>query len=497
MGQNNSSVTVVKKNIENEISNNIKTTTKNITNIVNKTTNNVSTEMAQSAAASIITKAGGFNKIKIKNMVAKGSNISLEQQATIQAENDAIIKIVMSADSMQDMANKIASGVDNAIKNDAAAQASLKQAAALSEATKKAGGPEALVDSIMGTANKLIGALNIGGSNSDRNINETEIKQKIINDIENTTINENNISNEVVTNIMNSMKMAAEAKCNMDTTGGNEMDIENIMAAIQDGERANITVKQSVSLKAFNKCFIDLNMGSKIVNSLAGEASTFNKSDTSNKARTESAGEQEAAIKVESITESGITSMGNNLIGTVGGVVNNAINKVTDIFKISPMMMLMVVGGGITAAVAAYFYSQAPSNNPPPDGMGPPPDGMGPPPDGMGPPPDGMGPPPDGMGPPPDGMGPPPDGLGPDGLPIQGTQVGGFFGFQESEIYGMTEELMGGGKDPYGNVYLWALIAVLVYYVYGKSLPASSITVIVIIGYIIYRSKEKEQAIAF
>ena len=69
MGQNNSSVTVVKKNIENEISNNIKTTTKNITNIVNKTTNNVSTEMAQSAAASIITKAGGFNKIKIKNMI--------------------------------------------------------------------------------------------------------------------------------------------------------------------------------------------------------------------------------------------------------------------------------------------------------------------------------------------------------------------------------------------------------------------------------------------
>ena len=494
MGQSNSSVTVVKKNIENEIANTIKTTTKNITNIVNKTTNNVTTEMVQSSAASIITKAGGFNKIKIKNMVAKGSNISLEQQATIQAENDAIIKIVQSADSMQDMANKIASGVDNAIKNDAAAQASLKQAAALSEATKKAGGPEALVDSVMGTANKLIGALNIGGSNSDRNINETEIKQKIVNDIENTTINENNISNEVVTNIKNSMTMAAEAKCNMDTTGGNEMDIENIMAAIQDGERANITVKQSVSLKAFNKCFIDLNMGSKIVNSIAGEAATFNKSDTQNKASTKSAAEQEAAIKVESITESGITSIANNLIGTVGGVVNNAIGTIGSIFKISPMFMIMIVGGGITAAVAAYFYSQAADKKAAAEG--PPPDGMGPPPDGMGPPPDGMGPPPDGMGPPPDGMGPPPDGLGPDGLPIQGTQVGGFFGFQESEIYGMTEELMGGGKDPYGNVYLWALIAVLVYYVYGKSLPAASITVIVIIGYIIYISKEKEQAIA-
>jgi hypothetical protein len=117
--------------------------------------------------------------------------------------------------------------------------------------------------------------------------------------------------------------------------------------------------------------------------------------------------------------------------------------------------------------------------------MGPPPDGMGPPLDGMGPPSDGMDP----YGQPPDGMGPPPDGMGPDGRPIQ---FGGFFGFQESEIYGMTEELMGGAKNPYGNVYLWALIAVLIYYVYGKTLPGSSITVIVIIAYIIYISKEKE-----
>ena len=53
----------------------------------------------------------------------------------------------------------------------------------------------------------------------------------------------------------------------------------------------------------------------------------------------------------------------------------------------------------------------------------------------------------------------------------------------ESEVY-----LVGGGApvENYGNVYLWAMIAVLVYYVFGKSLPKSSALVIAIICYIIY-----------
>jgi hypothetical protein len=101
-----------------------------------------------------------------------------------------------------------------------------------------------------------------------------------------------------------------------------------------------------------------------------------------------------------------------------------------------------------------------------------------------------MGPPPGDMGPPGD-MEPPPD----DMEPNRGTQVGGLFSLEESEIYGMTEALMGGGKDPYGNVYLWALIAVLIYYVYGKTTPVGSITVIVIIAYIIYISKEQSEKI--
>jgi len=321
----------------------------------------------------------------------------------------------------------------------------------------------------------MIGELNVGGSNSTNTNIQTTIKNKIKTNIENTTINQSNISNSIDTNIKTSMSLAAEAKCNMDTSAGNEIDVENILATIQDGERSKISVKQAVSLKAFNKCFIELNMGSKIVNSIVGEASTFIKNDTVNKVQIEAQAEQKGSISQSSELGSGISDIGKKIIGadkspevvkSTDGVVNNtggvANNTVKGDGNSSTMLIIIIVVVCIIfIAIGAYFYSQSGNNN---SDSGNSQNGIS-----------------------------LPDSTTSDDNPIQ---IGGFFRLQESDIYGMTEELMGGGKDPYGNVYLWALIAVLVYYVYGKSLPAASITVIVIIGYIIYISKEKEQAIA-
>jgi hypothetical protein len=110
----------------------------------------------------------------------------------------------------------------------------------------------------------MIGELKAGGTTSNDDLS-TKIKSRFLTSINNTTINENNIKNILTTIIRGSFKVASENKCNMDTTSGNEMDIDNILAATQKGERANITVKQSVSLKAFNKCLVDLDMGTKII----------------------------------------------------------------------------------------------------------------------------------------------------------------------------------------------------------------------------------------
>ena len=46
--------------------------------------------------------------------------------------------------------------------------------------------------------------------------------------------------------------------------------------------------------------------------------------------------------------------------------------------------------------------------------------------------------------------------------------------------------ITGGGNSDFGNIYLWAIIAILIYYVFGSSLPMSSAFLILLIGYIIY-----------
>ena len=456
MGQKNSTKTSIKNEIENEISTTIKNTTENITNIVNKVTSDVSTTMTKSASTSIRVNTSGSNRTNVDDILAKSSDIDIEQTAEVQSENLAIIKIMQSTEAMTEMANKIASTVKNTTANDAVVAASLKQAAAIGQATKDAGGPEAFVKKITDDVNRMIGELNVGGSNTtDTNI-QTTIKNKIKTNIENTTINESNISNSIDTNIKNSMSLAAEAKCDMNTSAGNEIDVEKILATIQDGERSKISVKQSVSLKAFNKCFIDLNMGSKIVNTITGEASAFIKNDTVNNVQIKAQAEQTGAISTSSATGSGISDMGNKLIGAdkspevvkstdggtnntgggtnnTGGVANNtggvANNTVKGDGNSSTMyIIIIVVVCIIIIAVAAYFFSQS-RNNPPQNDIGL------------------------------------PDSLTPsDENPIQ---IGGFIGLRESE---MAEELMGGSKESYDNIYLWALIAVLIYFIYVKVL---------------------------
>ena len=445
MGAKNESRTEVKKKIESEISTTIQNITENITTVVNDTTNETMTSMVQEMKAQINVSVAGGNTFRAKSIVAQGSDVDIKQNADIQAENEAIIRIVADASAMAKLADKVANDVNNKLENDSAAKASMQQVAAIADAQKQAGGPEQMVDSIMKTVDGMVKGLSqIGGGSTDTNISETTIKNKIKTDILNKTTNRNDIKNIVKNRIENSMKQAAEAKCNMDTTGNNAIDVDNIVAMAVEGQRGSVKIAQSVSIKAFNKCFIDLKMGQGIVNDVGIDKVFTAKSETKNVNTTDSASKQDAEIKSSKVQESAIMSS-----------VDNLVNNVGNLFKISPMFVIMIVGGGITAAVAAYFYSQSQGKSedaPPPDDE-------------------------------------------------TGTQVGGFLRYalnvdSESSLVGMQDtELFGGagfGANNYGNVYLWAFLAVLVYYVYGKSLPMSSVLVIVIIGYIIYTIKNKD-----
>jgi hypothetical protein len=179
MGQNNSSTSSIKKNITNEINELIKTYIKDFSNIVNNITNEVSTSMIQEVAANIRINTVTGSRLANKTIIAKGSEVDIEQKAKIQAENDAIIKINQSSDSMNELANKI----DEKVRSSQAGGSILNQAGALGEAIKNAGGPEAFLDSIMNSVNKMVGALNVGGSSSDKTNNESTIRKKIMTDI--------------------------------------------------------------------------------------------------------------------------------------------------------------------------------------------------------------------------------------------------------------------------------------------------------------------------
>jgi hypothetical protein len=521
MGQNNSSRATIKTEIKKEISTSIKNTTENITKIVNEATNNISTSMAKSAAAKIQINTAASNELTVGDIVAIDSDVDIEQTAEVKSENIAIINIVQSTEAMMEMADKISAAVNHSVKNDSVASESMKQAAALEQATKNAGGPEAFVDKIADTVKEMIDKLNVGGSTSNNYNNETIIRQKIKFDISNTTINETNITNKVTTNIKTAMSMAAEAKCEMSTTAGNIMDIGGIVAVKQDGERSIAELKQKISLKAFNKCFIDLNMGSKIVNAIAGDISNFVTSETENNNKVSAETEQEASIKETTEKNSGINEMGKklidtgesigkNLIKTAGEVVNTVKggsdnntkggtenstsgvknNTTLPVANDSTILIMIIIGGGIIIAIALIIYFNSQRGNYQ-DDIEPRSNNFATRSDNLGTRSDNLGTRSDNLGSPSDNLNSFSDDLGPDGLPIRGTQVGGLFSLEESEIYGMTEAFMGGGKDPYGNVYLWATIAVLVYYVYGKSLRLASITIIVIIAYIVYLGKEQ------
>jgi hypothetical protein len=429
----------MKKKIESEISTSIQNITENITNVCNETTNEAITNMVQEMKAQINVSVGGGNTFRAKSIVAQGSDVDIKQNADVQAENEAIIRIISDASSMAKLADKVANDVNNKLENNNAAKQSMAQVAAIADAQKSAGGPEALVGSIMASVDKMVSALGtVGGGSKDTNISETDIKNKIKTDILNKTTNRNDIKNIVKNRIENSMRQAAEAKCNMDTTGNNAIDVDNIVAMALDGQRGSIKIAQAVSIKAFNKCFIDLKMGQGIVNDIGVDKTFTDKSETKNVSKADSGSTQDAKITSAKTQESAIMNS-----------VDNAVNTVGSLFKISPAFMMMVLGGGAIAAVGGYFYMQSQK----------------------------------------------------EGGSDDGGQSGGFLRYalnvdSESSLVGMQDtELFGGagpGANNFGNIYLWAFLAVLVYYVYGKSLPMSSVLVVVIIGYIIYTIQNKQ-----
>ena len=455
--------TTIKKKVTAEISLTIKNITENINRVSNETVNEVVTNVVQSTAADIKTSTSCSNLLKAKNIVATGSTIDINQSCDVQAENAAIIKIITDSSSMTALSQKVADGIDTKVKNDTAAKSSMDQLAALTEQQKLSGGIESMIEKITDTAQNMMSTSMAGqimSSQNDKKITDVEndITSRIKQDILNKTVNQNDISNTIKNTVKNSMDQAAKATCNLDTTGGNSIDADNIIAAALAGQAGNINIKQSISLKAFNKCFIDLNIGNKIVEDFGIDNTFFTKVDAQNAGSSDSKVSQDAKISTETTRGMGVMEGVTNIVGTVVAGVTDVVGSLASIFKISPEMMWMIIGTAGVGLIGTIVYAMTSGGGDRDRG-----DDRG-------------------------------DDHGDD------RQSGGFFNNfinmdTESSLIGMNEteiNLTGGaGQNDFGNVYLWAFLAVLIYYVYGKSIPMSSLLVVVIIGYVIYKIKNK------
>ena len=239
--------------VTNELNVKISTITQTITNIVNQTSTSVTTEVVNTASGSVDTNIVCSNELNVGgSIVASGhSSINVAQTCDMKVENQAIISIVQDTSSMNSLGSEIASKVNEQIQS-GNAKNDVNTLAKIAQQTKDAGGPEQLITKML---NDTIMPMMMAGSS------ESDIRNTININIENTNITSTNISNIVNTAISAKISNAASASCNLNVQGSNQTDVAG---SIISTDYSNINIKQSVSIDAFQKCMIDLKMGDAI-----------------------------------------------------------------------------------------------------------------------------------------------------------------------------------------------------------------------------------------
>ena len=329
--------------IKNTIDTEIKTRTENLNKLVNESSTIISTEMVQKAIATVINETSGANIISAGVIrIGKKAKVKFGQNADVKATNDAILKIVQDATSMQQLGNKMASDIANKVQTDQQAKQNLDALAKIGELTKSAGGAEGMLNSVTKALDS--GIKSITGAKTEKTTT-TEISNALKTMMDTVTINSTNIQNIVKTEIKNKMEQAAEGSCKALTSASNIVNIGNLTVD-EEGEYESM---QAVTIESFNKCLIDLNMGTAISNKLTADFSSKSTSDTSNKQASDSAVKADNAIVKETIQESAIMDSVDNTVNKVADTVDNAVNKVTDlagsyIYIIGAIVLVVIIG---------------------------------------------------------------------------------------------------------------------------------------------------------
>lgn len=334
--------TKIKQMIQTELSFKISQTQETLNNIVNETMTNLSTSMVNQTAAQIEQATTASNTASLGTLIATdGAQISIEQQAKMQAVNDAIVKILSDSSALADLGSKTAQEVQAKLQQDAGLKGALETVAKASESSKEGGGPEGMLNKLADTASGIFGSLT--GSKSEKDI-ETEIRQKISMEIENRTLTQTNIVDKTATTITTEIKNSSEGSCRSLNSANNLLELEK---AIASGQGSKINIFQLATVDAFNKCLVDLNIGGKIMNQIADESLLKLANDTTQTAKAEAEAKASAEQSKEQVQESGIMKSVDNVVDTAGGVIQKGLSVLQTGYIGVILIVILVVGGGI------------------------------------------------------------------------------------------------------------------------------------------------------
>ena len=264
----------IKDKIKTEMDNKVNTVKTNINTIVNNSiTNTVNTTVANivesESDATVNTNIVGLNMIGVTGdqSASKGGQINVTQSIDIKATTNAIISIIQNPNAINNIGNDIA----KKINNDVTARTNLETLAKISKQTKDAGGPEEFVNNIMTKISNY-------PNKNDPNI-ENNIKDSVNTTIQNTIINETDITNTVNTSITNKTKQTSAASCNFNVQAMNTYLVNGQMKVSNQGE---IDPTQIINIESLNKCLINLEMGNAITNNLSNNLTFRSSSSTTN-----------------------------------------------------------------------------------------------------------------------------------------------------------------------------------------------------------------------
>jgi len=424
----NKSEKEIRNEISNEINIHIRNYTANINEVFNKTATDIATNMVNEAVGKIDIKTITANLVRMKDITAVGSSISVEQQAQSQATNQAIISIVADQTKMNELANKIASEVSNRAYNDNQLKASMEAVSNVGENTKEAGGPEAIIDKILTTFGDMIKNLTtIGGSDRVSLVNQ--IKNFINVSINNETINRQHIQNIVENTVKTSFKQAADAKCDFNTDVNQTIDIGNLTALALQGKSSDINIKQSVSASAFNTCLVKLEMGQKVSDRLMNGYEFKSFSDTLNINKVDTGLKSGTEVSKKTEKDSAIMKSVDNLVDETAGLMGSWI------YIVGGIILVIVIG------VIFLFGSGA---------------------------------------------------VSPSDFTPMGQAASAFRGgFTEELADTLQQGGSFLPKFNEGNMYLYVAILALFLFVYSKSIPMCGVLLAVLVGYVIYTNKKK------